>query len=335
MISVIIPTYQRPKKLLEAIKSVQSQTYEQIEILIVDDNGQDDPIQQETECLVASVGDDRITYMAHPTNKGGCAARNTGIKHAKGEFVAFLDDDDVWADRFLETMLSCFTSESIGAVYCDFYSYDGLYSHTQKNPTAYSGNVRKRILEGWCPASTSLFLIRKDQIIQAGLFDENLKSFQDYDMWLRLSEYTEFFFCSEKLVVKYEGIGEQTSKNPKRRFDGYETMTRKHEAILPPKDLELFQKAKEILYYSALFNRIVYNKRHKLEYKQDKKDYINHFGSFSVRLHLFLKLNLSKKVYAKLGVLFNKSKGDIVYFKGLYPINDKEREDGKCKYLEL
>src|SRR5690606_27477811 len=92
LVSVIIPTYQRPKLLLRALHSVQRQTYQQLEILVVDDGSQDD-----TASVVRRLPDRRIRYLRHERNTGlPAAARNTGIRAADGACIAFLDDDDEW-----------------------------------------------------------------------------------------------------------------------------------------------------------------------------------------------------------------------------------------------
>lgn len=293
MVSIIIPTYQRPKKLYEAIQSVKKQTFKDVEIIVVDDNGIGSSFQKETNNLVAALNDRRIKYIAHKENRGGCAARNSGIKNANGEFVAFLDDDDVWSDTFLEKLLKEFKKD-IGAVYCDYWSYNGYFSMAQKTAAYYEGSIFLKLLEGWCPASTSFFIIRKKDIIEAGLFDEELKSFQDYDMWLRLSKITHFAFCNERLVIKYEGIGEQTSKNPKKRMDGYKRLIEKHSLYLNKEEELIFEKAKEKYYFSTLFSTILYNKEHGISFHKEKKEYLAKYPK--KRLSLFFHLHFPKKI---------------------------------------
>ena len=179
MVSIVIPTYDRPEKMICAVKSALQQSCQDIEIIVVDDNGRGSKAQNETEQCVRTIDDPRIRYIVHDKNQGGCAARNTGIENARGSYIAFLDDDDVWSKAFIETMIPLFTDDKIGAVYCDFYSYDGVYSITKKNRTCFSGNVYRQILSGWCPASTSLFIVRKECFETVGGFDQDLQSFQD------------------------------------------------------------------------------------------------------------------------------------------------------------
>ena len=97
LVSIIVPTYNRAGVLSRAIRSIFSQTYSNIEIIIVDDASCDD-----TGNVVESFMDDHIHYIRHDKNQGGSASRNTGIRSAKGSFIAFLDDDDEWLPEKLE-----------------------------------------------------------------------------------------------------------------------------------------------------------------------------------------------------------------------------------------
>lgn len=116
-VSVIIPTYNRAHLLGRAIQSVLAQTYEDFEIIVVDDASTD-----VTEQVVKSFADDRINYIRHQKNKGGSSARNTGIKAAKGEFIAFLDSDDEWVPKKLEKEINRLQtlSNEVGVFYGGF-----------------------------------------------------------------------------------------------------------------------------------------------------------------------------------------------------------------------
>ena len=115
LISVIIPTCRRPGLLKEAVASVLAQTWRHWELIVVDD----DP-EGSARGAVESFCDVRIAYERHTAGRGGSAARNTGLARATGEFVAFLDDDDVWFPEFLQKMVKAFdgASSKAGLVYC-------------------------------------------------------------------------------------------------------------------------------------------------------------------------------------------------------------------------
>jgi len=101
LITAIIPTYKRPFKLLErALRSVLAQTYRNIEVVVVDDSPS--TYQGRAEIAANIHLDDRVTYIQHDAQKGACAARNTGLAHANGKYIAFLDDDDEWLPEKIE-----------------------------------------------------------------------------------------------------------------------------------------------------------------------------------------------------------------------------------------
>ncbi len=95
LVSVVIPTYKRSSMLIRTIESVLNQSYDNIEIIVVDDNN-DDNYRKDTENkLIKYISNPKIKYIKHERNLGGCEARNTGLKEAKGEYICFLDDDDI------------------------------------------------------------------------------------------------------------------------------------------------------------------------------------------------------------------------------------------------
>ena len=118
-VSIIIPTYNREQLLGRAIKSVLAQTYQDFELIIVDDGSTDN-----TERLVKSFNSEKTRYIRHRKNKGPAAARNTGIRSAKGDYIAFQDSDDEWMPEKLEKQMRAFTTAppEVGVVYTSYYS---------------------------------------------------------------------------------------------------------------------------------------------------------------------------------------------------------------------
>lgn len=234
-VSIVIPTYDRPKFLLRAINSVIAQTEKDWELLIVDDNGINTTAQIETERVISQLlVDSRIRYLKHEKNKGGCAARNTGIKNSSGELLAFLDDDDEWGNNFLENFLKKIgeinqNNSSGFAIYCN--NINEINGRATKpithKITYYEGDVHEHLLRGWCPSSTSLFIVAKQCFDSVGMFDENLNSFQDYDMWLRISKEFKFYHIDEYLVIKHDHDFFQVSKNPETRIKGFNKIKEK------------------------------------------------------------------------------------------------------------
>jgi len=266
LVTVIIPTYGRSDLLSRAVISVLDQTYAYLEIIVVDDNDSDSLYRKETEQIMRNYSDnDKIIYHKHEKNAGGCAARNSGINISNGEYIGFLDDDDEWLPEFVEKHLDKFVDKSIGAVYCKH-----IVSH-DKNKKIYQVNARSKnlkgwlfvdLLSGWCPVSTSLFLVKKDCFCMVGLFDDNLESFQDYDMWLRIAQEFKFDYCEECLVIKHRHGNDQISVNPITRQNGLNTFTKKWLNLINQENTVLFQKSinkhQKTIYYNEF---LLYRKK--------------------------------------------------------------------------
>jgi len=197
-VSVIIPTYNRAHLIGRAIQSVLNQTYQDFEIIVVDDGSTDN-----TKEIVKSLDDKRIRYIRHKENKGGGAARNTGIKAAIGEYIAFLDSDDEWLPEKLECQMKVFKNagSEVGVVYTGFIYIDelGEYTNGQHIPEK-RGWIYEDILVENCVGTASTVLVKRKCFEKAGLFDENLPSCQDWEMWIRLAREHQFDFIEDPLV---------------------------------------------------------------------------------------------------------------------------------------
>lgn len=181
VISVVIPTYGRPNGLVNTINSVLAQTYRDFEIIVVDDNSPDSPARAETVDLMKKYADDsRITYICHEKNKNGAAARNTGIKSAKGELIAFLDDDDIYCPNKLKTQKDFLDKNP---------EYGGVYGWHKKSGIDYKpvsqGDLTQKLLMCEAMAPTSTLMLRKDKLLEIGGFDEGYRRHQDIEMLIR------------------------------------------------------------------------------------------------------------------------------------------------------
>lgn len=205
-ISVIIPTYGTPKFLENTIRSVQNQTYQDWELIIVDDNNPEAEARKETESLVMRfiAEDERIQYIKHPCNRNGAAARNTGIARAQGEYVAFLDSDDEYTPRRLEIcsqyLREC--DDSIAGVYtgCEFRRQGKTYNIVND---VKSGNFLTETLACtfmFCTGSN--IFVRKAVIDELNGFDDSFLRHQDYEFLVRLFERYDLQAIPEVLVIK-------------------------------------------------------------------------------------------------------------------------------------
>jgi glycosyltransferase involved in cell wall biosynthesis len=194
MVSAIIPTHNRAAMLSRAIRSVQSQTYPHFEIIVVDDASQDS-----TREVVESFHDPRIRYIRHDTNKGGSAARNTGIRAATGEFIAFLDDDDEWepekTEEQLEVLKDCdavtCTSDTIG---------DDLTRYNPKETVEL-----KKLLRGEFTFGGTGVLMAKASVLKETMFDESLPRYQDWDLFIRIALKYRITYLNKPLLRAHSG----------------------------------------------------------------------------------------------------------------------------------
>jgi glycosyltransferase involved in cell wall biosynthesis len=180
-ISVIIPTYNRPTVLLEAINSVLGQTYQDFEVIIVDDGSRD-----ETRSVVEGIRDPRLRYI-YQSNAGLSAARNTGLAHARGNLIAFLDDDDIYLPNKLEIQERILRNDcSLGLVVGKWYEDDEASGTSRECPDSMPGlELRDWLLD--CQFIVHASLFRREWAERAGGFDTALWLTEDHDYWLRLS----------------------------------------------------------------------------------------------------------------------------------------------------
>ena len=200
LVSVIIPTHNRANLLPRSINSVLSQTYKNLECIVVDDGSNDN-----THKVVADIKDDRLIFLQHDKNKNASVARNTGIKHAKGDLIAFLDDDDEWLPTKLEKQVPLIQSltPDVGMVYCwmDYYDKNGKLI-SEVHPTL-RGYIFPNVLDaqriGGCPT----LIVRREVIDLIGGFDESLPRGNDGDFIRRVCRKYEVDFIPEVLVKIY------------------------------------------------------------------------------------------------------------------------------------
>ncbi len=204
LVSVIIPTFNRYKLTKRAILSILHQTYKNFEIIVVDDGSNDDSAKLKDEF--------DISYI-YQENSGVSSARNRGIKAARGEWIAFLDSDDKWNEDKLQKQMEFF-KKNPSIKFC----------HTKERWIREGREVKypKRLQKpsGWCfydnlqtcKIAPSSVMLHKSILNDVGLFDENKKVCEDYDMWLRVSKKYEMGLVKEKLITKYAG-DDQLSKS--------------------------------------------------------------------------------------------------------------------------
>ncbi|MFC2071734.1 glycosyltransferase family 2 protein [Chloroflexota bacterium] len=207
IVSVIIPTYNRAHLVGRSILSVLGQTYQGFELIVVDDSSTDD-----TEDVVHAFNDPRIRFIQHRQNRGANAARNTGLRAARGEYIAFQDSDDEWLPRKLERQMAMFEEDrqgTLGLVLCDRIVVSER-GELRLTPRMHRLNYEELLLH---PAAygvgTVVFLVKKSLTAPELHFDEDLPALQDWDLLLRLSRLCRIGCVSEPLIRTYRHDGPQ------------------------------------------------------------------------------------------------------------------------------
>ena len=206
-VSVIIPTYNRLSMVKEAVDSVLKQNFEDFELIVVDDGSTDETVKE-----IKRYGG-RVRLLQHSENRGVSAARNKGILHAKGKYIAFLDSDDLWVKGKLKIQVA-FLDENPHYPLCytdEIWIRRGRRVNPKIKHTKYSGWIFEKCLP-LCTISPSSAVMRKTLFSKVGLFDEALPVCEDYDFWLRISARFPIFFINKKLIVKRGGHSDQLSQ---------------------------------------------------------------------------------------------------------------------------
>lgn len=204
LVTVVIPSYKQRGLLVNAVKSALSQSYPNLEVIVVDDNPADSIERKETEELMLQFeGDSRVVYIKHPVNKNGAAARNTGIKAANGNYIAFLDDDDEWRPDKIQKQMDYLSSHNnYGAVYT-YRLVDG-----KKSPSrAYEGDLIVPFLMLRASIQTSSLLFHKEVLDDIGGFDESFRRHQDYELLVKFFLKGYQIGCIPEYLTEMHSIG--------------------------------------------------------------------------------------------------------------------------------
>lgn len=282
VVSVIIPTHNRSQLLESAIRSVLAQTYGWLEIVVVDD-GSDD----ETRGVVQRFEDSRIRYIRHDSPRGGAAARNSGIKAATGEYIAFLDDDDEWEPNKTESQLGVLAS-------CDVVLCMSTSSAEQ--------DVRDLVKKGVCNleqlrrgmprigAGVSAIMGRAD-VFRNVLFDERLPRCQDWDLLIRLAAQYRVQYFGKRLVRYNDGQHSRIS-------NALTKTNQQSQTEIAEKWLHFFNKHRaffgERLYRHHVINALLYGIR-------DRSDKIKYLHEMAARLgYIPVATALTQRLYSNI-----------------------------------
>lgn len=239
IVSAIITTHNRLPLLQRAVESVRRQTYPDMELIVVDDASDDGKTEawcREQEERQAKPNQPfRYIHISKAESRGGNHARNIGILAAKGEYIAFLDDDDAWLPEKTAKQVALIREKNCELVYggrrLEFI--DELGIHFQDERPHPDGDLSKRVLLTCCVSTTSAIFTKKQALFDVGLFDEELRFWQEYELTIRLAQRAPFY-CINEPVILYR-IDRQDTARLTNKFAGWkksaEYIYRKHAAL--------------------------------------------------------------------------------------------------------
>ncbi|MBD2501191.1 glycosyltransferase family 2 protein [Anabaena azotica] len=211
-ISVVIPAYNAEKTILETINSVILQTFSNWEIIVINDGSEDKTLE-----VLQTIKDNRLKVFSYE-NSGVSGARNRGITHATGEFISFLDADDLWTSDKLELQLSALQAHpEAGVAYSWTYSINETGEPLEPFAPVYAGNVYADLLKANFLTSGSNPLIKRAAINSVGDFDKNLTGSEDWDYWLRLANKWQFVVVPKYQILYRRSTSSNSFKLQKMR----------------------------------------------------------------------------------------------------------------------
>jgi glycosyltransferase involved in cell wall biosynthesis len=301
-ISVIVPTYNRSELLPRAINSILNQTFKDFELIIVDDGSTDN-----TKKIIEkySENDSRIKYIYQENSGGPPRPKNTGIKIAKGNYIAFLDSDDEWLPSKLEEQIKKYIendkNHNIGLVGCGAIIINKATKEKEYfTPPRFLLKKTPEILQKTIAHSCSSIIIKKTVFEDSGLFDENIKVLDDRDLYIRILNKYKFIFIQKPLFKYYVHDNNVTNKkNEHKSIKDEQLMLKKYKKIYLTQPDIYYDKLKEIGRFYVINSqpklaRKIFIKAIKI--KPFSKIYINIFLSFNPSLYK-KSLLLYKKIF--------------------------------------
>lgn len=207
-VSVIVPAYNAEATILETLRSIQDQTFTDFELIVINDGSTDG-----TLALLEQVQDDRLRVFSYP-NGGLPVARNRGIQRATGEFISFIDADDLWTVDKLERQLQALQQHPEAGVAYSWTAFIDEHSRFlyAREPLAFSGNVYPQVLVDNFISNGSNILLRRQLVEAIGDFDPTLKSGEDWDFYIRLAAKTQFAVVPQYQILYRKSSSSMSSK---------------------------------------------------------------------------------------------------------------------------
>jgi glycosyltransferase involved in cell wall biosynthesis len=230
-VSIIIPCFKVAQYISEALDSVFAQTFTDYEVIVIND-GSPDTLEFEKEIKKYL---EKIIYIKHE-NIGVGPSRNIGIKHSKGELLAFLDGDDVWFPTYLQEQIEFLEKNKLDLVYTDALYFGDVFTTAKtfmEDSPSKGETTFESLLSCDCNIILSGSIVRKKPVLDIGMFDPRDVRAQDYDLWLRLTHAGAKVGYQRKVLLKYrvrrDSISGNSQQRIQREIDAYDRITKKLE----------------------------------------------------------------------------------------------------------
>lgn len=284
LITVIIPTFNRANIIERTIESVRQQTFRDWECLVVDDHSTDN-----TKELIEQfhIQDCRIKYIVNEDTKGANGARNTGIQHAKGIYISFLDSDDCWHQNMLEKQLEKYMSDP--SISCVYSKIQTVVNENEKYPwgifNGLQGHIYKEVLDQGYLTPTSTLSVKRACFNKIGLLDTSFPASQDDDMCLRLAREYKIGYIPEILADYYNNSTNRISDKTDKVSMGWWMLWNKYETDV----IELCGNDVMAKHYKKCLHHFIHANNVKMSWKAYRK-YTQFGGYLSKKRHVFMLL---------------------------------------------
>ncbi len=230
-VSIIVPAFRVSRFINETLQSIFSQTYTNYEAIIIND-GSDD--SDELEQILKRYSNEII--YAKQDNFGASKARNLAIALSRGKYLAFLDGDDIWDDRYLESQIEFIEKSDLDMIYCDAELFGNNYfsERTYMKTSPSVGEVNsKSLIDGTCSVLTSGTVLKKEKLENFGLFDTSINGYEDFELWFRLAKNDVRIGYQRKVLLKYRvsstSLSGSNIKRAERAIEVLELLDQKYD----------------------------------------------------------------------------------------------------------
>lgn len=317
LISVVVPNYNREDLIVDALNSVFKQSYRPLQLVIVDDGSTDGSVRSINTWISQHQTSDFEPSLIIQNNAGGNAARNKGIENSRGDYVAFLDSDDLWhTDKLTKQIIKLQSNEDFGAVYCGLQHInadDGTVIE-RVSRSYLQGNILNRLLIKDETAPTSTYLVKKAVFSEVGMFDLSLAARQDWDMWIRVASRYKIAAVEEILVDYRHHSGLRTASDPQKEIKAYESIRSKYEDLIDSKG-KYVRNAADAAYHKRMA-RVFFHQN--ISYKNALKHALHalrlnpkDFDAYAVLIGMFLPKGIRRSLHRVWNKLFGSTSAAI------------------------